>query len=60
MVGDVFTEKDEKQIESHQQHNGTTEAVNWELDEYDIQRFKELGLMDEKDEDDTHQYISRI
>jgi len=60
MVGDVFTEKDEKQIESHQQHNGTTEAVNWELDEYDIQRFKELGLMDGKDEDDAHQYISRI
>lgn len=58
LVGDVFTDKDVKQIESHTEHNGTTDAVNWELDDYDVERFKELGLID--DEDETHQYISRI
>ncbi len=58
LVGDVFTDKDVKQIESHTEHHGTTDAVNWELDDYDVERFKELGLMD--DDDETHQYISRI
>jgi hypothetical protein len=59
LVGDVFTDKDVKQIESHINHHGTTDKVKFELDDYDIQRFKELGLIDD-DEDDTHQYISRI
>lgn len=59
LVGDVFTNKDEKQIESHREHTGTTEAVNWEVDDYHIKRLKELGLEDD-DEDDVNQYISRI
>ena len=58
LVGDVFTDKDVKQIESHTEHHGTTEAINWELDDYDVERFKELGLID--DDDETHQYISKI
>jgi len=58
LVGDVFTDKDVKQIESHTEHHGTTDAINWELDDYDVERFKELGLID--DDDETHQYISRI
>jgi len=58
-VGDIFTEKDVKQIESHQEHFGTTEKVEWEVDDYHLQRLKELGLSDEE-EDDINQYISRI
>ena len=58
-VGDIFTEKDVKQIESHQEHFGTTEKVEWEVDDYHLQRLKELGLSDEE-EDDVNQYISRI
>ena len=58
-VGDVFTEKDVKQIESHQEHNSTTDKVEWEVDSYHLQRLKELGLGDD-DEDEVNQYISRI
>jgi hypothetical protein len=58
-VGDIFNEKDVKQIESHQEHFGTSEKIEWEVDEYHLQRLKELGLGD-KDEDDVNQYISRI
>ena len=56
-VGDVFNEKDVKQIESKQEHFGTSEKVEWEVDSYHLQRLKELGL---DDEDDVNQYISRI
>jgi hypothetical protein len=57
-VGDVFNAKDVKQIESKQEHFGTSEKVEWEVDDYHLQRLKELGLDD--DEDDVNQYISRI
>ena len=57
-VGDVFTEKDVKQIESHQEHKGTSEKVEWEVDDYHLQRLKELGL--DSEDDDINQYISRI
>ena len=56
-VGDVFTEKDEKQIESAQSHNGTSEKIEFEVDDYHLQRLRELGL---EDEEETNQYISRI
>ena len=58
-VGDIFTEKDVKQIESHQEHHGTSEKIEFEVDEYHLQRLRELGLGDD-DEDDVNQYISRI
>ena len=56
-VGDVFNEKDVKQIESKQEHFGTSEKVEWEVDDYHLQRLKELGL---DDDDDPNQYISRV
>ena len=58
-VGDIFNAKDVKQIESKQEHFGTSEKVEWEVDDYHLQRLKELGL-DGNDEDNTNQYISRI
>jgi len=58
-VGDIFTDKDVKQIESHIEHHGTSEKVEWEVDQYHLDRLKELGLGDD-DEDDVNQYISRI
>jgi hypothetical protein len=57
-VGDIFNKKDEKQIESQTEHFGTTEKIEFEVDDYHLQRLKELGLDD--DLDDTNQYISRI
>ena len=58
-VGDIFNDKDVKQIESHTEHFGTSEKIEWEVDDYHLQRLKELGL-DDDDEDDVNQYISRI
>ena len=58
-VGDIFNDKDVKQIESKQEHFGTSEKVEWEVDDYHLQRLKELGL-DGDDENDPNQYISRI
>ena len=56
-VGDIFNDKDVKQIETKQEHYGTSENVEWEVDDYHLQRLKELGL---EDEDEINQYISRI
>jgi len=56
-VGDIFNNKDIKQIESKQEHFGTSEKVEWEVDDYHLQRLKELGL---EDEDEVNQYISRL
>ena len=58
-VGDIFNKKDEQQIESQQEHYGTSETINFEVDDYHLQRLKELGL-DGDETDDTEQYISRI
>lgn len=58
-VGDIFNHKDIKQIESKQEHYGTSEKVEWEVDEYHLQRLKELGL-DDDDADDPNKYVSRI
>jgi hypothetical protein len=57
-VGDIKKKKDEQQIETQQEYNGTTEQINWEVDDYHLQRLKELGLSD--NDDDVDQYISRI
>jgi hypothetical protein len=57
-VGDIFNDKDVKQIETKQEHFGTTDKIEWEVDDYHLQRLKELGL--DGDDDDVNQYISRI
>ena len=56
---EIFTDKDVKQIESHKEFNSTSKKVEWEVDDYHLQRLKELGL-DNEDEDSPNQYISRI
>ena len=56
-VGDVFNTKEEKQIETQQEYNGTTEQVNWEVDDYHLQRLKELGLDGDDDDVITAPYI---
>lgn len=58
IVGDIFNDKDVKQIESTREHFGTSEKVDWEVDEYHLERLKELGLGG--DEDNPNQYISRM
>jgi len=58
-VGDIFNKQDEKQIESQTEHFGTTENIEFEVDDYHLQRLRELGL-DGPEDDDVNQYISRI
>ena len=59
-VGDIFNSKAIKQIETGTEQFGTTDTVKFEVDEYHMQRLKELGLGDDGDEDDINQYVSRI
>ena len=55
-VGDIFTEKQVKNIEDHIPVNQG--EVEWELDDYQKQRLIELGL--EKEDDDDLNIISRL
>jgi len=50
-IGDIFTDKDHEHIEGHIPLEDTSELANFEVDDYMLQRFKELGLTDEEDDD---------
>ena len=49
-VGEIFTDKQVEAIEDHKPVN--TGEVNWDLDDYQLQRLKELGLGDIEADDD--------
>jgi len=58
MVGDVFNNK---QIEGLEDHKPVNESnVEWELDDYTLQRLKELGLEQTPPPEDGSEFISRI
>jgi hypothetical protein len=59
MVGDVFNNKDLHQLETHIETYKTTEAINMELDDYHLERLRELGLHEtpHNPEDDIVAYI---
>ena len=57
-VGDLFTGKQVEGIEDHKPVNNA--QVDWEVDEYTLERLKELGLYDSKPLDDGSEYISRL
>lgn len=60
-IGDIFSEKDIHQLETHQPVYGTTEAVDFELDEYQLEQLEKLGLYQPpKPEDDGSEFISRL
>ena len=59
-IGDVFTKRDVQQIEDHISVSKTTNAINFEVDEYHLKRLRELGLGKDEDPDGVDQYISRI
>ena len=54
-VGDIFSDKQIEGIEDHKPVNQG--KVDWEVDDYHLQRLKELGL---GDDDDELNIISRI
>jgi hypothetical protein len=58
MIGDVFNNK---QIEGLEDHKPVNESnVEWELDDYTLQRLKELGLDQSLPPEDGSEFISRI
>jgi len=60
-IGEIFNGKDIHQLETHTPVYGTSEAVEFELDDYQRQRLTELGLYEPpKAEDDGSEFISRL
>jgi transposase len=57
---DIFSEGDIKQLEEHRPLNSTTDAINFQLDDYQMQRLKELGLYDPPKVDDPYDLVSKI
>ena len=58
-AGDVFNNKQVKAIEDYITPAKKNE-VTWELDDWQIEHFKELGLMEEEDPNDGTEFISRL
>lgn len=57
---DILNRSDERQIDTNTKVYNTSEASDWELDDYHLERLRELGLMErEKDEDDPYDLVSR-
>ena len=55
-IGDIFTNKQIQHIEDFKPVNEG--KVEWEIDEYHLQRLRELGLADNEEEE--FNFISRI
>lgn len=53
-IGDVFDNKQIKGLESHKSVN--LSEIDWEIDEYQLERLEELGLVDKEDEFDIVAY----
>lgn len=60
-IGEIFNDKDIHQLETHTPTYGTSNAVEFELDDYQKQRLEELGLYQPpKAENDGSEFISRL
>jgi len=59
-VDNVFTEKDIQQLEDHVPLYKTSDAIDFQLDDYHLQRLKELGLDGDKEDegDDPYNLVS--
>jgi hypothetical protein len=57
-IGSVFTDKDIEAIEGHTVYK-TTDAVDFQVDEYTKKRLEELGNFDVKVSDDPYDLVSR-
>lgn len=59
-VGDVFTDRDIKNIEHYAPLRAAeSDTADWGLDEYQLQRLRELGLEDFPPLDDGSEFISK-
>lgn len=58
-IGDILNKNDERQLDTNMQVYDTSEASNWELDDYHLQRLREIGLVDKEKDDDAYSLVSR-
>lgn len=58
-LGNVFTERDIESLEGHQTVYKTSEMVDFQMDDFQKKKLKELGLWDTKVEDDPYSLVSR-
>jgi len=59
--GDIFNKQDLKQLETHNPVYGTSEALDFQLDDFQLEQLAKLGLYQPpKPEDDGSEFISRI
>ena len=59
--GDVFNKQDLHQLETHTPTNGTTDAIEFELDDFQKQQLEKLGLYQPPTpENDGSEFISRL
>lgn len=60
-IGNIFNTKDVEQLETHRPISGTSDAIDWQLDEYQLEQMAKLGLYEPpKAEDDGSDLISRL
>ena len=60
-MGDIFNQKDIHQLETHNPTYGASEAIDFQLDEYQMEQLTKLGLYEPpKPENDGSEFISRI
>jgi hypothetical protein len=60
-IGDIFNKKDIHQLETHNPTNGTSEAIDFQLDDFQLKQLEKLGLFQPpKPEDDGSEFISRL
>ena len=58
-IGNVFTDRDMQQLEETKSVSKTTDAVDFQLDDYHLTRLKEIGLYeDPKNDDDPYDLVS--
>ena len=59
-VDSIFTDRDIENLEDHKPVTKTTDAINFQLDDYHLKRLKELGLDgdDNVDDDDPYNLVS--
>jgi hypothetical protein len=59
--GDIFNKQDIIKLETHMPVSGTSDAIDWQLDEYQLEQMAKLGLYEPpKAEDDGSDLISRL
>lgn len=60
-VGDIFNKQDIQQLETHTPTHGTSDEIDFQLDDWQKQQLEKLGLYQPpKPEDDGFEFISRF